>query len=139
MLCNTASYYPDGIDKMIFFQDNDLTKLEIINTYNNLIVQGKYSEANQYINQQEGVYGFFADFFNALENRIYNLQTYLLQKPPKKRYLFYWDADEYNNQTPFSHDDLSEMSHEQLSQYTYGKLSHEKLEEPDLEEGTFWI
>lgn len=139
MLCNTTSYYPDGIDKMIFFQDNDLTKVDIINTYNNLIAQGKYSEANQYINQQEGIYGFFADFFNALENRIYNLQTYLLQKPPKKRYFFYWDADEYNNQTPFSHDDLSEMSHDQLNQYTYGKLSHDKLEEPDLEEGMFWI
>lgn len=139
MLCNTTSYYPDGIDKMIFFQDNDLTKVDIINTYNNLIAKGKYTEANQYINQQEGIYGFFADFFNAIENRIYNLQKYLLQKPPKKRYFFYWDEDEQNNQFQFSHDDLSEMSHEQLRQYTYGKLSNEKMEEPDLEEGMFWI
>lgn len=139
MLCNTTSYYPDGIDKMTFFQDNDLTKVDIINTYNNLIAQGKYSEANQYINQQEGVYDFFADFLNAIENRIYNLQAYLLQKPPKKRYFFYWDVDEYNSQTTFSHDDLTSMKHEQLNQYTYGQLSNEKLEEPDLEEGMCWI
>lgn len=139
MLCNTTSYYPDGIDKMFFFQDNDLERIEIINTYNSLIAQGKYTEANQYINQQEGVYGFFADFFNAIENRIYNLQTYLLQKPPKKRYFFYYDKDDPNSQTPFSHNDLHEMSHEELTQYSYGRLSNEKSEEPDLEEGMFWI
>lgn len=139
MLCNTTSYYPDGIDKMFFFQDNDLEKIDTINQYNNLIAQGKYSEANQFINQQEGIYGYFADFFNALENRIYNLQTYLLQKPPKKRYFFYWDADDPDNQRQFSHDELAEMSHEDMSQYTYGQLSGEKVEEPDLEEGMFWI
>lgn len=57
----------------------------------------------------------------------------------KKRHFFYWDADDPNNQKPFSHDDLSEMSHEQVAKYTYGKLSNEKMEEPDLEEGMFWI
>lgn len=44
MLCNTVSYYPDGIDKMLFFQDNNLEKIDIINTYNNLIAQGNYTE-----------------------------------------------------------------------------------------------
>ena len=90
MLCNTTSYFPDGIDPMIFFQDNDLEKIDIINTYNNLISQGKYTEASNYINQQEGVYGYFADFFNAIENRIYSTQEYLLQKEPiKKQYVFF--------------------------------------------------
>lgn len=139
MLCNTTSYYPDGIDKMFFFQDNNLEKIDTINQYNNLIAQGKYSEANQYISQQEGIYGYFADFFNALENRIYNLQKYLLQKPPKKRYFFYWDENEQNNADPFTHESLEKFSHEQLCKYTYGQLSNEKLEEPDLEEGMFWI
>jgi len=73
---------------MIFFQDNNLEKIDIIDTYNKLISQGKYTEANQYINQQEGIYGYFADFFNVIENRIYNLQDYLLQKPPLKSYVF---------------------------------------------------
>ena len=74
MLCNPLSFYPDGIDPLIFFQDVNLEKLEIMNTYDNLIKQGKYSEANEYINGQEGIYGYFADFLNAIENRIYNLQ-----------------------------------------------------------------
>lgn len=80
---------------MIFFQDNDLEKIEIINTYNNLISQRKYTEANDYINQQEGIYGYFADFFNAIENRIYNTQEYLLQKEPaKKQYVCFDPTDE---------------------------------------------
>lgn len=93
MLCNIVSYYPDGIDPMIFFQDNDLEKVEIINTYNNLISQGKYTVANNYINQQEGIYGYFADFFNALENRIYNTQEYLLTKEPIKKQFVFFDAN----------------------------------------------
>ena len=55
-----------------------------------MISQGKYTEASNYINQQEGVYGYFADFFNAIENRIYSTQEYLLQKEPiKKQYVFF--------------------------------------------------
>ena len=108
MLCNTVSYYPDRIDPMIFFQDNDLGKVDIINTYNNLIAQGKYTEACNYINQQEGIYGYFADFFNAIENRIYSTQEYLLTKEPiKKQYTFFDANDEVN--------------------------------EPDIEEGMFWL
>lgn len=95
MLCNTISYYPSGIDPMIFFQDNNLEKIEIINTYNDLVSNGKYTEASNYINQQEGIYGYFADFFNAIENRIYNTQKYLLTKEAiKKQYVFFDSNDE---------------------------------------------
>lgn len=95
MLCNTQSYFPDGIDPMIFFQDNDLGKIEIINNYNKLIESGKYSEANEYIKSQDNVYGYFDDFLNALENRIYNLQKYLLTKNPiKKQYVCFDPTEE---------------------------------------------
>lgn len=62
MLCRVSSCYPNGVDPMLFFQDNDLEKIDIMNTYNKLISQGKYTEASEYISQQEGVYGYFADF-----------------------------------------------------------------------------
>ncbi len=94
MLCNTTSHYPDGVDTMLFFQDNDLEKTDIIDTYNNLIAQDKYTEASAYINQQDNVYGYFADFFNAIENRIYNLQKYLLEKPPKKQPFIYYELQD---------------------------------------------
>ncbi len=95
MLCNSVSHYPKQIDEMIFFQDNNLEKAGINEHYNNLIAQGKYSEASDYINQQEGVYGFFADFFNLIENRIYSLQEYLLQKSPKRQLFIYYDEEEH--------------------------------------------
>ena len=95
MSCNPISYYPNKIDEMTFFQDNNLEKVEIMNHYNELISQGKYDEASDYINQQEGIYGFFADFFNLIENRIYTLQEYLLQKPPKKQPFIFYDEEEH--------------------------------------------
>lgn len=94
MLCDTTSNYPSKIDDMLFFQDNDLVKIEIINHYENLIAQGKYNEANDYIENQQGVYGYFADFFNALENRISSLQDYLSTKEKKNFFIFSDDGEE---------------------------------------------
>lgn len=93
MLCNTLSHYPDGIDDMIFFQDNDLEKKEIMHQYNQLIALGQYEAANEYINRQRNVYGYFADFFNAIENRIFHLQEFLLKKPPRKNFFIYTDSE----------------------------------------------
>ena len=101
MLCDPVSYYPQKVDEMIFFQDNSLEKTEIINHYNNLISQDKYNEAYNYINQQEGIYGFFADFLNLIENRIYTLQEYLLDKPPKTQPFIY-----HNEEVRFSMEEL---------------------------------
>lgn len=84
---NVMSLYPNAIDEMLFFQDNDIDKIEVINIYNDLIAQGKYSEASDYINQHEEVYGFFANYLNAIENRIYNLQEYLLTKQKKNPFV----------------------------------------------------
>jgi len=95
MSCNPASYYPNKIDEMTFFQDNEIEKVEIMNHYNDLIAEGKYSEASDHINQQENFYGFFDDFFNLIENRIYTLQEYLLQKPQKKQPFIFYDEEEH--------------------------------------------
>ena len=43
-------------------------------------------EANKYINSQE-IYGYFADYLNAIENRIYNLQVHLLTIKPKHPFI----------------------------------------------------
>lgn len=107
MLYNPTSYYPNKIDKMTFFQDINLEQIEIMNHYNELIAQGKYIEANDYISQQENIYGFFADFFNLIENRIYNLQNYLLQKPMKKQPFIYYNKKGYGIRI-FSDTDVEE-------------------------------
>lgn len=83
-MVDIKSQYPEKIDPMLFFQDNSLDKESIINTYNNLIAEGKYDEANELVSQQDNFYGYFADYFNAIENRIYSLQEYLLTKQKKE-------------------------------------------------------
>ncbi len=80
MIYNPSSYYPDKIDPLIFFQDVDLEHLEIMEHFQNLIREEKYSEASKYINQQNGIHGAFAGLFNLIENRVYKLQRHLLAK-----------------------------------------------------------
>lgn len=151
MLCNPISHYPSKVDEMTFFQDNDLEKMEIINHYNDLISQGKYSEASDYINQQEGVYGFFADFCNFIENRIYTLQEHILNKPPKKQPFIYYDEEVHfpiDELHIFSdtdeEEDLSDISlfsdnDEQESIDDLYTFTGEEAEPPDVDEDTIWI
>lgn len=88
VLCNPLSYFPNKIDSMTFFQDVSLQKKDIMDQYDNLISQGKYTEANNFIRQQEGIYLFNADFFNMVENRIYATQSYLLTKQAKHPFTY---------------------------------------------------
>ena len=134
MLCNILSDYPGKIDDMTFFQDNDLENAEIIDQYENLIAQGKYTDANTYINQQKGIYGYFADFFNLLENRIYSLQEYLLTKEKKQPFIFHDEEDSCSIESlPFFYEKkeetgtnirLSEDTHNSLCEYTHDELSN---------------
>lgn len=167
MLCDPISHYPEKIDDMTFFQDASLDNIEIIKHYNALITEGKYNEANEYINQQEGIYGYFADFFNLIENRIYSLQEYLLTKPPKNQpFIFYnkkgygihifSDTDEIEDLSIiklFSPDETEFMDLETLYAFDNEKEIPEKLqiyiddtemeldeiEPPVITEDTIWI
>lgn len=87
MLCNPVSSFPDKVDEQIFFQDADLDHFPITEHYNRLISLQKYDEANNYINEQSGIYGYYADFFNLIENRIHSLQDYLLKKEKKSPFV----------------------------------------------------
>lgn len=118
MLYDPTSYYPQKIDERIFFQDNDIEKTEIINQYYKLISKGKYDESNDYISQQEGVHGLFADYLNALENRIHNLQEYLLNEEPKKNPFMMSDAEPIG-----THSALTGYTNAQLSKYIHKGLT----------------
>lgn len=151
MSCNPISYFPNKIDEMIFFQDNDLEKVEVMKHYNELVAQGSYSEANDYISQQEGVYGFFADFFNLIENRIYNTQEYLLNKPPKKQPFIYYDEEEHfsvsvlhifsdiDEEEDISTIELFSDDEEQESIEELYTFTGEEGQPPNANEDTIWI
>lgn len=134
MLCNPLSFYPDKIDPLIFFQDVGLDNIEIMNTYNDLISKGKYSEANEYINSQENICGYFADFLNAIENRIYNLQTHLLTIEQKQPFIYsdeepllVKDAGTYNLLSDYDHSALEEYTHEELTTLSNSKVSNSEI------------
>lgn len=151
MSCNPISYYPNKIDEMIFFQDNNLENVENMDHYNDLVAHGKYTEASDYVSQQEGVYGFFADFFNLIENRIYNTQEYLLNKPPKKQPFIYYDEEEHFSMSDLhiftdtdDEEDLSsvELFSDEEEQEDIDELyafTGEEAEPPDYNENTIWI
>ena len=79
--CTFCSSKGSG-DSVLGFNEN------VMEQYDNLISQGKYTEANNYISQQDGIYLFSADFFNLIENRISATQNYLLTKQPKHPFAY---------------------------------------------------
>lgn len=76
----TSSDYPDKVDDLVFISDVSISTHDIYKHHEQLIEDGKYSEAADFINHQTGITPVTADFFNMLENRIKTTQTYLLSK-----------------------------------------------------------
>lgn len=77
------SSYPNAIDPLIFFQDIDIPHQEAFETFRGLIAQGRYNEAIEYINQVDDADGYFADLYNLIIKRVYNLQYHLLETNSK--------------------------------------------------------
>lgn len=156
--CNSISNYPVKVDELVFFQDNDLENINIVNEYNRLINEGKYAEAIQYVVDNGNIYGFFADFFNLIENRIYNLQEYESEKykAPKIQPFVYYDFMSYDltvftntgaqetteNLYTFSNDGASEQF-EGLTIFTgnndVDEVGKDEMEPLDLHDYTIWI
>lgn len=90
---NTKSNFPDTVDDLYFLSDISLETQHIYKRHKQLVSDGKYSEASDYLNQQTGITPVNADFFNMLENRIYNTQIHVLAKE-KINPVFYSDISE---------------------------------------------
>lgn len=87
---NVNSVFPDAIDERIFFSDVDLEHLELMQTYQNLIKQSKYTEASELLNNSDASF-YGAWILNLLENRLHNIGDYLInneniEKPPTNLY-----------------------------------------------------
>ena len=54
--------------------------IDIINEHKKLIKEEKYSEATEYLNNQNFDKGFRASLFNEIQNKIRKLQLYLLNE-----------------------------------------------------------
>ena len=82
-----TSTFPENVDAMTFFNDVRIREKEYFDTYTNLINEGKYSDANDYmiqVGQPNGMFSYSADYFNLIENRIKAVQDYLLTQKVKQ-------------------------------------------------------
>ena len=90
---NIESAFPTETDDLYFISDVSLETHDIYKHHKQLISEGRYSEASEYLNQQTGITPANADFFNMLENRIYNTQIYVSAKE-KVNPVFHSDISE---------------------------------------------
>lgn len=75
-----TSIFPDGIDDRTFFHDVDLDNLPVVETYDNLIKNNSFTDANVFLSQQSGVHNYSADLFNYIEAKISTWQQAVIEK-----------------------------------------------------------
>ena len=84
---NTNSVFPDGIDPRFYFSDMSLDDVSLMSTYQELIKNGKYSEASELLNDSDiSFYGAWV--LNLFENRLRNIGAYLLTKEKPKANIY---------------------------------------------------
>lgn len=129
MLKNVQSVFPENIDPLIFFQDANIDRRPIMETYDKLIAAGQYDAANEYIAKQKEIYGYWADYHNAIENRISSTQKYALTMDEAviTERTSYDDEPDVHNPT---HRELSKFTHKELSKFIHGFMSPDEY---------FWI
>lgn len=77
---NTTTNYPTSVDDLLFISDVDCKSETIMNTHQEYINRGTYTDASKYLNKQTGITPIVADLFNLLENRLIALQSHLLSQ-----------------------------------------------------------
>lgn len=73
------SIFPNGIDKRTFFCDVDLKNKSYWDCYIKLLEQGKYSEANTFLNQSP-VHSYSSGILNFIEIKTEHTQDYILKQ-----------------------------------------------------------
>lgn len=75
-MIDATSTFPDAIDTLYYHSDVTIGQQETMDEYTSLVNQKRYSEAYKLISNSS-IFGWFADYFNMIENRINATQTYL--------------------------------------------------------------
>lgn len=74
---DVESRYPLGVDDLIFFEDVNLDGVQIMKRFNDLVAEKRYTEASNYIENQDVVFAHIAKLYNMIENRIYATQSHI--------------------------------------------------------------
>lgn len=75
-MIDAASNFPTSVDPLEYYSDVSIGQKEIMDQYDNYIAKNQYTEAYKLISESS-IFGWFADYFNMVENRINSVQTYL--------------------------------------------------------------
>ena len=68
---NSTSAYPQAVYDIMFISEVSLDTIGISRQHNDLINNGSYAKAHEYLNSRAAVTPVNAGFFNMLANRIY--------------------------------------------------------------------
>lgn len=77
----TTSGYPKTVDDLVFFQDVSIDTKSIMDQFLSYYASKQYTRARDYINKQAGIDGYFADLYNMIQSRIYELQRHVTAHP----------------------------------------------------------
>lgn len=77
----TDSKYPKQVDDLVFFQDVSIDNKPVMDHFQNLYSNKRYSQARDYINSQADIDGYFAGLYMMLEDRTYKLQQHISAHP----------------------------------------------------------
>ena len=75
-MVETTSQFPEKIDELHYHSDVNITQKEVYDQYEQYIQAGNYAEAYKVIDTSN-LFGWFADYFNMIENRIYSTQSFV--------------------------------------------------------------
>lgn len=76
-MISTTSTFPDSIDPLYYHSDVSIGQQEVMDQYNSYIAARNYTAAYALISEYS-IFGWFADYFNMIENRISAVQAYLI-------------------------------------------------------------
>lgn len=93
---NTSSVFPNAIDDLIFFQDVDIPKKDILQTHREHINHHRYSEGTDYLQNSGIPHAYCSDLFNMFENRLYAVQKRMIDEPKESNITQYHQNDEPN-------------------------------------------
>lgn len=82
-MIDSASKFPDEIDTLRYYSDVTISQKDTMDEYVKLIGEKKYTEAYELISEST-IFGWFADYFNMVENRICSTQKYLVEEAALK-------------------------------------------------------
>lgn len=89
---DSSTVFPDYVDDLNFFQDISIDKLPVMTKYNEMISRGSYSEASEYINQQDVTF-YGAWVLNMLENRLIAIEDFIIHSLEKPDLTIYGDIE----------------------------------------------